>query len=98
MSVQPIWFDPKTDEVLFTFRQWFEGENDTKGREFPVTLCKLKYGRYDLHAQTGEKHVEAIEKAAQMLAERGLIVEMTNDPWCGPTGAYYHVWPCMMLW
>lgn len=96
MNAQAVWFDPEHDEVLFTFRQWF-GENNGDGMEFPVTLCGYANSRQrDLHAQTGEGHEAAIEKARQILAERGLIVN-TLAYFIGPTGVYYDVYDCVVL-
>lgn len=93
---QSSWFDPEHDEVLFTFRQWFD-DYYPDGREFPVTLCGYPDSRQrDLHAQTGEGHEAAIEKAREILAKRGLVVN-TLTYFVGPTGVYYDVYDCVVI-
>lgn len=95
-EIRPIWFDSETDEVLFTFRQW-RNEDESEGHEFPVTLCGYKDSNQKyLHAQTGEGHEDAIDKARGILAERGLIVNMLRY-FVGPTGIYYDVYECVVL-
>ena len=71
------------EEVLFTF-------NGGHGWDaLPVTLITYRGGGTDLHAQTGDGHEAAIEKARAILKERGLAVGAAA--FLGPTGMYYPV-------
>ena len=71
------------EEVLFRF--YSPGWES----ELPVTLITYESGGTDLHAQTGEGHEEAIEKAKKLLGGRGLAVGAAA--FIGPTGVYYPV-------
>ena len=76
--------DGRTEEVLFEFDSptWPDGK-------LPVTLITWASGGADVHAQTGEGHVDAIKRARGILKERGLAVG--EAALVGPTGIYYPV-------
>jgi Ser/Thr protein kinase RdoA (MazF antagonist) len=67
------------------------GSFENCGTNFPVTLFTYWDGSMDLHAQTGEGHVEAIGKAVAELKKRGL--EVRHSDFMGGTGMYYSVRP-----
>lgn len=58
-------------------------------RQLPVTLTHYENDTYDLHAQTGEYHKEAIEISNKLLSWRGLKVGKAIL--LGPSGMYYTV-------
>lgn len=59
------------------------------GREMPVRLMTYLDNKKDLHCQTGDHHIEAIDKAREILWKQGLAVGPCE--FIGGTGAYYPV-------
>lgn len=68
----------------------FEAYDEGWDRNLPVTLHTYEDGTQDLHRQTGTNFVEAIDRARELLAARGL--QAAAEPsFYGPTGAYIEV-------
>jgi len=65
-------------------------------KEMPVTLIEWEDGTHDLHCQTGDHHIEAIEKAERLLFETlGLRIKQKDYYFTGPTGVYYPLERCI---
>lgn len=78
--------DNVAQELLFT-------EYDAGWRrELPVTLLTYPDGSQDLHRQTGADFKAALARAVEMLAERGLSVDIDSGM-IAATGVYMTVKP-----
>lgn len=90
-GVKPVWFDDVGEnEVILT---WY---SESWQRDMPVTLCILGLGRFDLHAQSGDGHDEAVHAARELLLQRGIAVDPQWEME-GPTGLYYRALPLLVL-
>lgn len=73
------------EEILFS--EYSDGWN----RNMPVTLITYDDGKMDVHCQTGDHHIKAIDKARAILWKKGLAVG--PDEAVGGSGIYYPVKP-----
>lgn len=70
----------------------FEGPDEGwEGKIFQVKLLTYQDGTMDLHRQTGTQYSEHIKEAEKVLATRGLMLDPSDPPAYGCTGAYQRV-------
>jgi hypothetical protein len=59
-------------------------------KDMPVLLIKYPHGEMDIHCQTGDHHVAAIDEARVILTEKGLKISDYYEM-IAPSGMYYKV-------